>query len=123
MNIIVRVGLLVMVVGLVVGGCDWRHDDEDDVIIESQNLAPLRGGCVVRGTVRNDGHRTLRVFISWRAVDRHDDQIGTAEVEIRDLPRDERRDYESTRFRDFDGSRPSCDEIDRIKRSVTVSRD
>ena len=122
MKTVRRVGILLMLVGFVTG-CGWWRDDENDVVVESENLTPLQGACVVRGTVHNNGHHTLRVFITWRAFDRHDDQIGRAEVDIPDLPGGGSRDYESTRFRDSDGDRPRCDEIVRIKRDKSAFRD
>lgn len=123
MRVARRLALIVLLAG-VLGGCHWDHDDDDeDVVIESEELASLRGGCIVRGTVRNDGRHTLRVFITWRAFDRDDDRIGFAEAEIRDLPRSESRSYESTRFEDFDGDRPPCSEIVRIRHSVFATRD
>lgn len=122
MRAILHIGLLVALAGLA-AGCGYWRDDENDILVESENLTPVQNGCVVRGTVLNKGHHTLRVFIVWRAYDRNDDRIGTADVEIRDLPGGERRDYESTRFRDEDGDRPRCDEINRIKRDKTAFRD
>jgi hypothetical protein len=123
MRILLTLGLVAALAAL--GGCGWHHFDneDDDVVIESEEPASLRGGCIVRGSVRNEGRHTLRVFITWRAFDRDDDRIGFAEVEIRDLPRNESRSYESTRFEDFDGDRPSCDEIVRIRHSVFATRD
>jgi hypothetical protein len=111
-----------LVLAAVVGGC-YRGDRENDIVVESEDLASVSGGCVVRGTVHNRGHRTLRVFIIWQARDRDDDPIGEAHVEIDDLPGGASREYESTRFRDFDGDRPRCDEIKRIKREKSAFRD
>jgi hypothetical protein len=125
MRTVVRLGLLAWVVA-VVAGCDWdhhHHHHDEDVVLESEELAPLQGGCIVRGTVRNENDHTVRVFITWRALDRHDDVIGFAEVDIRDVPRHDSRHYESTRFEDFGHDRPSCSEIVRLRHSVAVTRD
>jgi len=114
----------ILALGVVLAGCShWHGDDENDILVESETLVSVSGGCVVRGTVRNNGNHTLRVFISWEAFDRDDDKIGRAEVEIRDFPRDTSRDYESTRFRDFDGDRPRCDRIKKIERDKSAFRD
>ncbi len=112
------------VVGIVLAlaGC-YRHHRDDDVTVTAESLAPLRGGCVVQGTIRNDGDHTVRVFLSWRARDRDGDTIGFAEAEVRDLPRDGTRSFESTRFRDFDNDLIPCDRIARIRRSTSVFRD
>src|SRR5262245_29421405 len=112
-----------LVLAALVAGCWHDWDKENDVLVESENLAPTSGGCVVRGTVLNKGHHTLRVFIVWEAHDRDDDEIGPAEVEIPDLPGGVRRDYESTRFRDHDGDRPRCTEIRRIERDKSAFHD
>jgi hypothetical protein len=114
------------IVLLAIGAAGCHHAfvlDDDDIVFESEDLAPLSGGCVVRGTLRNETDHTARVFVTWRALDRDDDEIGRAELELADVPRDGRRDYESTRFRDFDGDRPGCAEIRRLKRDVFVTRD
>ncbi len=123
MKAIGHVGPVLALAAILVGCSHWHDDDENDVVVESENLAPVSGGCVVRGTVRNNGRHTLRVFITWEAFDQDDDKIGIAEVEIRDFPRDTSRDYESTRFRDFDGDRPRCDEIREIEREKSAFRD
>jgi hypothetical protein len=116
--------LVLATAGAVLVGCHgWRDLDDDDIVFEAQELAPLSGGCVVRGSVRNETGHTARIFIAWRAEDDDDDVIGTAEVELRDVPRDASRSYESTRFREFDGDRLRCDEIHRLKRDVFVTRE
>ncbi|HEV8310730.1 MAG TPA: FxLYD domain-containing protein [Methylomirabilota bacterium] len=122
MNALIRL-FLVLAMTSVAFGCGRWHDHDDDVVVESQSLVSVSGGCVVRGTVRNEGGHTLRVFLSWRAFNRRDREIGLADAEIRDLPRDSSRAFESTRFRDFDGDRPSCSEIDRIRRNESAFRD
>lgn len=124
MHVPFRIALLLLV-ALGLASCGrWHHDDDDDIVVESQELAPLGSGCIVRGTVRNDGDHTVRVFFSWRAYDRHDDRIGTADAEVPDVPRrGGTRDFESTRFREFDGDLISCGRIARIKRSTVVTRD
>jgi hypothetical protein len=114
---------LVLLVGLVAGACFHRFHDDDDVTVELERLAPFQGGCIVRGTVRNDDDHTVRVFFTWRALDRDDDVIGTAEAEVPDVPRDGRRDFESTRFREFDRDLIPCGRIARVKRSAIVTRD
>jgi hypothetical protein len=122
MHTLVRIAL-VLVVGLGAGAClHWHHGD-DDVSVELERLAPFQGGCVVRGTVRNEEDHTVRVFFSWRARDRDDDVIGTAEAEVPDVPRDGRRDFESTRFREFDRDLIPCSRIARIERDTVVVRD
>jgi hypothetical protein len=112
-----------LVLAAALGGCYHGGNRENDVVVESENLVPTSSGCVVRGTVRNEGHHTLRVFISWEARDRDDDKIGEADVEIRDFPGGTTRGYESTRFRDFDGDRPRCDQIRRIEREKSAFHD
>ena len=115
---------LALLVALVVGGAACHRFDRDgDVTITSEELAPLGGGCLVRGTARNDSDHRVRVFILWRAFDRDDDRIGTAEVEIPDLPRDGTRSFESTRFRERDDDLIPCNRIARIRRSTSVFRD
>ena len=106
-----------------IGACHRFHHDDDDVVVTSEELAPLGGGCLVRGTVRNDGDHRVRVFITWRAFDRDDDRIGTADVEIPDLPRDGTRSFESTRFREFDGDLIPCNRIARFRHDTSVFRD
>ena len=81
MRTLIRVSL-VLVVGLAAGACVHRFHDDDDVTVELERLAPFQGGCIVRGTVRNDDDHTVRVFFTWRALDRDDDVIGTAEAEV-----------------------------------------
>lgn len=118
-----RVALLLLVL-LASAACGhWLHDD-DDIVVESQELAPLGNGCVVRGVVRNDDDHAVRVFLTWRAFDDDDDWIGSAEAEVADVPRrGGTREFESTRFREFDGDLIRCDRIHRIKRSTTVVRE
>jgi len=119
---LVRLGLCLVLLGTI-GACGRWRDHDDDVVV-TQELATLQNGCVVRGTVRNDGDHTVRVFLSWRAFDRDDDFIGTAEAEVDDLPRDGTRSYESSRFREvFDRDLIRCDRITRIRRSTTAVRD
>jgi hypothetical protein len=101
----------------------WHDDDDDDVAITSQTLTTLRNACIVQGTVENRGDHTVRVFLTFRALDRDDDRIGTAEAEVRDLPRDSSRSFESTRFREFDGDLIPCDRIARVRRDQAVFRD
>lgn len=122
MRALVRLGLCLVLLGTI-GACGRWRDHDDDVVV-TQELATLQNGCVVRGTVRNDGDHTVRVFLSWRAFDRDDDFIGTAEAEVDDLPRDGTRSYESSRFREvFDRDLIRCDRIVRIRRSTTAVRD
>ena len=124
MHVPFRIALLLLV-ALGLASCGrWHHDDDDDIVVESQELASLGNGCIVRGTVRNDGDHAVRVFFAWRAYDRDDDRIGTADAEVPDVPRrGGTRDFESTRFREFDGDLISCGRIARIKRSTVVTRD
>ena len=123
MQTLVRIGLLVTLL-LGTAAChDDHHHHHDNVVVEAEALAPLQGGCVVRGTVRNDSGHTVRVFFSWRADNRSGSTIGTAEDEVQNLHSGERRDFESTRFRDFGGNLLTCDQIARIRRSTAVSRD
>jgi hypothetical protein len=105
------------------GACVHRRHHDDDVVVESETLETLGNGCIVRGSIRNDDDHTLRVFLSWRAFDRDGDRIGTADAEVRDLPRDQSRDFESTRFREFDGDLIRCDRIARIRHSTSAFRD
>jgi len=123
MQTLVRIGLLVTV-PLAAAAChDHHHHHHDRVVVESEALAPLQGGCVVRGTVRNDGDHTVHVFFSWRAQNQFGASIGTAEDEVGNLPPDGRRDFESSRFRDFAGNLIGCDQIARFRRSTAVTGD
>ncbi|MGH7264302.1 MAG: FxLYD domain-containing protein [Candidatus Rokuibacteriota bacterium] len=106
---------------IVLGGCEV-HDD-DDVVIEGETLVARDGGCVVQGTIRNEADERIRVSLVWTALDDDDDAIGTADVEIRNLEEDETRAFESSRFREFDGDRSSCAEIDRTRRNEVVFDD
>jgi hypothetical protein len=103
------------------GGCEV-HDD-DDVVIEGETLVAKDGGCVVQGTIRNEADERVRVSLFWTAFDDDDDPFANADVEIRDLEEDETRAFESSRFREFDGDRPSCGEIDRTRRNEVVVDD
>ena len=119
MSVVFRAAVLIV---LSLAACHrFRHDE--DVVVESERLETLGNGCIVRGTVRNDDDHTLRIFLSWRAFDRDDDRIGTADADVRDVPRGGSRDFESTRFREFDGDLIRCDRIARIRRSETTTRD
>jgi hypothetical protein len=122
MRTIVRISL-VLVAGLVAGGCPHKFHDDNDVTFRLERLEPFQGGCVVRGTVVNEEDHPVRAFISWRARDGDDDVIGTAEAEVRDIPGNGRRDFESTRFREFDGDLIPCRRIARIDRDTVVTRD
>ena len=115
------VGLSFAVVGLL-GGCHWHRNDED-LVVENETLVSRNGGCVVQGTARNDHGHSVRAELVWRAFDDDDDEIGTADTEIRDLARDETRSFESTRFREFDRHRLQCSEIHKIRRSEFVTRE
>ncbi len=123
MHVLVRIALP-LIIALSLASCGRWHHDDDDIVVESQELVPLGGGCIVRGTVRNDGDHTVRVFFTWRAYDRHDDRIGTADAEVPDVPRrGGTREFESTRFREFGGDLIPCEDIKRTKRSASVFRD
>jgi hypothetical protein len=118
-----RALLFTVLVGALAGCYDWHDHDDDDVVITAQELATLRNACIVRGTVANRNDHTVRVFLTFRAFDGDDDFIGAAEAEVRDIPRDSSRDFESTRFRAFDGDLIPCDRIARVKRDEAVFRD
>jgi hypothetical protein len=113
-----------VVLAAALAGCyDWHDDDDDDVVITSQVLTTLRNACIVEGTVANRSGHTVRVFLTFRALDGDDDFIGAAEAEVRDLPRESSRDFESTRFREIDGDLIPCNRIARVKRDKAVFRD
>jgi hypothetical protein len=119
----VLVGAVPVIALITLAGCWKWHDDDDDVVITSQSLTTLRNACIVEGTVENRGDHTVRVFLTFRSFDRDDDLTGTAEAEVRDLPRDSSRSFESTRFREFDGDLIPCDRIASVKRDKAVFRD
>jgi len=104
-------------------GCYKHHADDDDIVITSQILRTLQNAYIVEGTVRNRSDDTLRVFPGFRAFDGDDDLIGTAEAEVRDIPRDSSRHFESTRFREFDGDLILCNRIARVRRDEAVFKD
>jgi hypothetical protein len=102
--------------------CDKVHDD-DDIVVTSQVLTVRGDACVVVGTVTNRTGDTLRVFLAFRAFDGDDDLVGTAEAEVRDLPGNGSRDFESSRFRALDGDLIPCSRIARVRRDEAVFED
>jgi hypothetical protein len=114
--------LVGVALAVALAGC-YEHHDDDDIVVTSQVLTPQGGGCIVQGTVANRTDDTLRVFLAFRALDGDDDLIGTAEAEVRDLPGDGSRNFESSRFRAFDGDLVPCHRIARVRRDEAVFED
>jgi hypothetical protein len=119
-----RLPCVIVVVALVVllAGCDKVHDD-DDIVVTSQVLTSRGDACIVVGTVSNRTDDTLRVFLAFRAFDGDDDLVGTAEAEVRDIPANGSRDFESSRFRALDGDLIPCSRIARVRRDEAVFED
>jgi hypothetical protein len=114
--------LLGVALALALAGCDEVHDD-DDIVVTSQVLTVRGDACVVVGTIANRTGDTLRVFLAFRAFDGDDDLIGTAEAEMRDIPGNGSREFESSRFRALDGDLVPCSRIARVRRDEAVFSD
>jgi hypothetical protein len=118
-----RRGLVGIALVASLAGCNEHYADDDDIVITRQILRTLQNACIVEGTVFNRSDDTLRVFLGFRSFDGDDDLTGTAEAEVRDIPRNSSRDFESTRFREFDGDLIPCNRIARVRRDEAVFKD
>jgi len=118
---------LVAAVGLaLLAGCGGSSSptaapDPLVVVIESENLIPVKDACHMQGTVVNTGVLlAFDITLRWQAFDAANNSLGTTSVEIDNLLPGERRLYDATGFAGNDTGLIRCAQIARFARIQTT---
>jgi len=122
---LMRVAIVLL---LAIGGCGGDggsaptvSEGEGTVMVQSENLVPVRDACHVQGVVANvSAGSTFDVTLRWQAFDTAAAVLGATQITIPKVVAGEQRPYDATGFASNSRGLVACSAIARFERTATV---